>query len=89
MSIYIKINLKITRIKYRNKIRNLQNILLVIVSGNTTMVAIKFINVRKIMKTLIFVRNFLNRANMIKSEKLENKLNINIRIQKQAIIFNL
>jgi len=53
------------------------------------MVTIKFINVRKIMKTLIFVRNFLNRANMIKSEKLENKLNINIRIQKQAIIFNL
>lgn len=89
MSIYIKINLKISRIKYRNKIRNLQNILLVIVSGNTAMVTIKFINVRKIMKTLIFVRNFLNRANMIKSEKLENKLNINIRIQKQAIIFNL
>ena len=53
------------------------------------MVTTKFIKVRKIIKTLIFVLNFLNRANIIKSEKLKNKLNINIRIQKQAIIFNL
>ena len=62
---------------------------MLIVIGNTTMVTTKFIKVRKIIKTLIFVLNFLKRANMIKSEKLKNKLNINIRIQKQAIIFNL
>lgn len=46
-------------------------------------------NVIKIIKTLMLLLNFLNRKNIVRSEKLKNKLNTNRIIQKIDIIFNL
>jgi hypothetical protein len=46
-------------------------------------------NVIKIIETLMLLLNFLNRKNIVRSEKLKNKLNTNRIIQKIDIIFNL